>query len=167
MTEFPVWPGTWLRTVILLPLRVSNDFGSGNMFNSLLRIVHKYPLREEDYKSDELSPLYQQVITAAKKHLEPYSPVSVRFYTIRISQTIPIWSSSSHSRLQPHLRNPRFPPQFQIQIFNCRYAAQGMANMKKQRRSSHRRQPVSMSMNLFEFCLSSSRVALDKLISMS
>ena len=95
------------RNLILLPQflsRVSNDVASRNTLNSLLRIVHKYPLLEDDYsKSDELSSLYKQVITAAEKYLGPYSRVSVQFYTMRT----PL-----------------------IQIPNCRYMAQGMANMK-------------------------------------
>jgi len=93
------------QNLILLPLlppllsRVSNDFASGNAFKSLLRIVHKYPLLEEDYsESDELSLLYQQAIAAADKYLGPYSRVSVRFYTMRITL---------------------------IQIPNCRNAARG------------------------------------------
>ena len=113
------------RKLILLPVllsMVSDDFAGGNTLNSLLRIVHKYPLLEDDYsESDELSPLYQQVIAAAKKYLGPYSRVSVRFYTMRT----PL-----------------------IQIPNYRWTAQGMANMKKQKRSSHRHWP--MLMYLFE-----------------
>ena len=100
-------PSTHQRSLILLPhllSKVSTDFASGDAFNNLLRIVHKYPLREDDYsKSDELSPLYQQVVAAAKKYLGPYSQVSVRFYTMRISL---------------------------IQIPNFRYTTYGMANMK-------------------------------------
>ena len=61
---------------------VSNDFARGDTFNSLLRIFHKYPLLEDDYsKSDGLSSLREQVITAAEKYLGPYSRVSVRYYT--------------------------------------------------------------------------------------
>jgi hypothetical protein len=90
-------PGSWGRNrfkfplgleqnLILLPpllSKVFNDFASGNDFNSLLQIVHKYPLLEDDYpRSDGLSLLYQQVIAAAKKYLGPYSRVSVRFYTM-------------------------------------------------------------------------------------
>ena len=109
--------------LILLPQflsKVSNDFASRN---TLCRIVHKYPLLERNhYMWDGLSSLRKQVITAAEKYLGPYSQVIVRFYTIRI----PL-----------------------IQIPHCRYAAQQMANMKKQKRSSHLHQP--MSMNLFEY----------------
>jgi len=76
---------THQQSLILLPeflSRVSNDFGSGNTLNSLLRIVHKYPLSEYHHSHpDGVSSLYEQVIAAAKKYLGPYSPVSVRFYT--------------------------------------------------------------------------------------
>jgi hypothetical protein len=130
------------RNLILLPQflsRVSNEFPSGNSLNSLLRIVHKYPLLEDDYsKSDELSSLYKRVITAAEKYLGPYSRVRVRFYTMRIPLT---------------------------QIPDCRYVAQVTANMKRQKRSSHRRRP--MSLNLFEMRLPSNRVALDQCLNTS
>lgn len=70
------------RSLILLPQllsRVSN--ASENTFNNLLRIVHKYPLLEDDYsESDKLPLLYQQVIAAAKQYLGPYSRIRVRFY---------------------------------------------------------------------------------------
>jgi hypothetical protein len=72
------------KLILLLQLlsTVSNDFARGNTFNSLLRIFHKYPLLEDDYsESDELSPLYQEVITAAETYLGTYSRVSVRYYT--------------------------------------------------------------------------------------
>jgi hypothetical protein len=73
------------RSLILLPhllSKVSSD-ASGSAFISLLRIVHKYPLRAGYYSdSDELPPLYQQVVAAAEKYLGPYSRVSVRFYTM-------------------------------------------------------------------------------------
>jgi hypothetical protein len=72
--------------LILLPQflsRVSNDSASGNALNHLLRIVHKYPLLEHNYdKSDGLSSLRKQVMTAAEKHLGAYSQVSERFYTM-------------------------------------------------------------------------------------
>ena len=127
------------RNLILLPhllSRICKDFPRGKTFNSLLRIVHKYPLSEYYYsKPDGLSLLYQQVIAAAKKYLGPYSRVSVRFYTLRI----------------PLIRIP-----------NCRYAAEGMANMKKQKRSSHRHLA-----NVDELRPSNSRVALNKLVSRS
>ena len=108
------------QNLILLPpllFEVCNDFVSANMLTSLLRIVHKYPLSEYHYSQpDGMSSLYEQVIAAAKKYLGPYSRVSVRFYTLRIPQ---------------------------IQIPNCRYAAYGMANMKKQKWSSHQHRPMS------------------------
>jgi hypothetical protein len=119
--------------------RVSDDPASGDALNNLLRIVHKYPLLEHNYdQSDGLSSLRKQVITATEKYLGAYSQVSVRFYTMRISL---------------------------IQIPHFRYAMQPRANMKKQHRSTHRHQP--MSMNLFELRLSNSRVALNKLSSIS
>jgi hypothetical protein len=131
------------KSLTLLPQflsRVSNDSASANALNSLLRIVHKYPLLEHSYdKSDGLSSLRKQVINAAEKYLVAYSQVSVRFYTMRISL---------------------------IQIPHCRYAAQRRVNMKKQKQSSHWHRP--MSMNLLKVRPSSSGVAVNnKLISMS
>ena len=80
--------GVKKQNLILLPQflsKVSDDFASGKMLKNLLRIVHKYPLLEDDYsKSDELSSLYQQVNIAAEKYLGPYSRVSVGFYMMRI-----------------------------------------------------------------------------------
>ena len=122
-----------LNLLLQLLSRVSNDFESQNAFNSLLRIVNKYPLLEHNYdKSDGLSSLRKQVITAAQKYLGPYTGVSARFYSMGISL---------------------------IQIARCRYVAHRMANMKKQKQSSHRHQP--MSMNLLELRPSGIRVAFD------
>jgi hypothetical protein len=129
------------KLILLLQFlsRLSDDPASGNALDSLLRIVHKYPLLEHNYdQSDGLSSLRKQVITVAEQYFGAYSQVSVRFYTIRISL---------------------------IQIPHYRYTIQRMANMKKQKRSTHRHRP--MLMNLCELRLSNSRVALDKLSSMS
>lgn len=61
------------RELILLShflSRVSDDSASADAFNNLLRIVQKYPLLEHNYdRSDELSLLYKQVITAAEIYL--------------------------------------------------------------------------------------------------
>ena len=60
------------------------------MLNSLLRIVHKYPLLEEDYSElDELSPLYRQVVAAAEKYLGPYFRVSAILHDVKHTDTIP------------------------------------------------------------------------------
>ena len=82
----------------------SNDSATAKA-NNFPRIVHKYPLLEHNYdKSDGLSSLRKQVITAAEKYLGPYSQVSVQFDIMRIPS---------------------------IQIPDCRYAAQRIANMKR------------------------------------
>jgi len=75
--------------LILLPQflsMVSNDPSSGNGFNNLLRLVHKYPLLEFNHdKVDGLFSLRKQAFNAAEKYLGVSSQASVQFYTMWIS----------------------------------------------------------------------------------